>query len=154
MTFLEALEPRDAASALAIDPRQPGLLSPRLLRLLPILSVAVPFAVHHQAAAIYSGVRVGQGMDELAQGMEYTQILNELVQLPCRQADLEMIAPLLELEPWQVVDVGHQVSAPMDRAWSCLEEGAEPCGGCRGCRQREAAFQQAGKADPTRAVRR
>ena len=76
------------------------------------------------------------------------QILNELVQLPCGQPDLEVVTPLLELEAWQVVDVGAQISAPLDKSWSCMDDGAEPCGSCRGCRTREQAFVQAGKADP------
>ena len=79
---------------------------------------------------------------------------NELVQLPCGQTDLEVITPLLELEPWQVVDVGYQVAAPFDLTWSCAEDSSEPCWACRSCRSREAAFQQSGKPDPLRIVRK
>jgi 7-cyano-7-deazaguanine synthase len=82
------------------------------------------------------------------------QIWNELIQMPCAQGELEVQAPLLELDPWQVVDVGFQVAAPLDRTWSCDEEGSEPCWACRGCRAREAAFQQAAKNDPLRVVRK
>jgi len=46
------------------------------------------------------------------------------------------------------------VSTPFEKTWSCVEEGSEPCWACRGCREREAAFQQAGKPDPLRIVRR
>ena len=34
-----------------------------------------------------------------------------------------MQAPLLELEPWQVVDLGFQVAAPFEKTWSCTEDG-------------------------------
>ena len=74
--------------------------------------------------------------------------------LPCDQPDLEVHAPLLELEPWQVVDLGFQVSAPFEKTWSCGEDAGEPCWACRGCRAREAAFQQAGKPDPLRGGRK
>jgi len=67
---------------------------------------------------------------------------------------LSVVAPLLELDPWQVIDVGFQVNAPFDRTWSCLEGGADPCVTCRGCRAREAAFQQAAKPDPLAIVRK
>jgi 7-cyano-7-deazaguanine synthase len=77
-----------------------------------------------------------------------------MINLPLAHPDLELHAPLLELEPWQVVDTGVNVSAPFDRTWSCLEDGIEPCGICRGCRVRELAFQQAGKPDPMRPVLR
>ena len=91
---------------------------------------------------------------ELAQATEFCQIWNEMLQIPCGLGEIELLAPLLELEPWQVVDVGFHVAAPFERTWSCLEETSEPCWSCRGCRGREAAFQQAAKPDPLRVVRK
>jgi hypothetical protein len=136
------------------DPRQGPNISPQLLDLLPLLSIGTKSAGHHQAAAIYFGLRVGPSTDELAQATEYCQIWNEMIQIPCGLGEIELLAPLLELEPWQVVDVGFQVGAPFERTWSCLEETSEPCWVCRGCRARDAAFQQAGKPDPMRVVRK
>jgi 7-cyano-7-deazaguanine synthase in queuosine biosynthesis len=126
----------------------------QLVELLPFVSAAMRFAVHYQAAAIYLGLRVGVNNDELAQATEYVQIWNEMIQMPCAQADLDVQAPLLELETWQVVDLGMQVSAPLERTWSCNEDGSEPCWACRGCRSREAAFVTAAKPDPLRVVRK
>lgn len=136
------------------DPRQGPNISPQLLELLPLLALAVKSAAHHQAAAIYFGLRVGPGVDELATATEFCQIWNEMIQMPCGLGEMELQFPLLELEPWQVVDVGFQVGAPFERTWNCLEETSEPCWACRGCRARDAAFQQAAKADPLRAVRK
>src|SRR5712671_2599334 len=79
-------------------------------------------AAFYQAAAVYLGFRVGGTGDELAAATEYTQIWNELIQMPCGVKELEVITPLLELDAWQVVDVGFQVNAPMEKTWSCLEE--------------------------------
>jgi 7-cyano-7-deazaguanine synthase len=59
-----------------------------------------------------------------------------------------VVGPVLELEAWQVVDLGVQVEAPFELAWSCLASGPEPCGLCAGCKGREAAFMRAVKADP------
>ena len=136
------------------DPRQHGAIGAQLLELLPLLASAARFAVHYQAAAIYVGLRIGGHADELSQATEYVQIFSELLQLPCGQGELEVVAPLLELEAWQVVDVGFQVNAPFERTWSCVEEMSDPCWACRGCRGREAAFHQAGKPDPMRVVRK
>ena len=91
---------------------------------------------------------------QLAQATEYVQIWNELLNLPCGLAELDVVAPLLELEPWQVVDVGTQAGAPFEKTWSCVEELSDPCWACRGCRARQAAFQQAGKPDPLRSARK
>jgi len=143
--------PVAAASAGSVDPRVHPPLGPQMVRLLPLVAAAVRFAADYQAAAVYLGLRVGPRGDELAQATEYVQVWNELVQMPCAQAELEVVTPLLELEPWQVVDLGFQVAAPLERTWSCEGDGPEPCGSCRGCRDRDAAFQQAAKPDPLRA---
>ncbi|MFI5380829.1 MAG: 7-cyano-7-deazaguanine synthase [Tepidisphaerales bacterium] len=154
MSQLGALRVSGGSSASNIDPRQQGLLAPQLVDLLPVLFAAATIAVHYQAGAIYIGLRVGAAPDDLAQATEYVQICNELLQLPCGQPELELQAPLLELEPWQVVDVGFQVGAPLEKGWSCAENNPEPCGVCRGCRARESAFQTAGKPDPLRPVKK
>jgi hypothetical protein len=153
MPYLAPMLPAVQTGVMA-DPRLSGAVAPQLLDLLPLLAAAGRYAVHYQAAAIYLGLRVGSQADALSQATEFIQIWNELIQLPCGQPEVEFTTPLLELEAWQVVDVGFQVGAPFDRTWSCMEETSEPCWVCRGCRAREAAFQQAGKPDPMRAVRK
>jgi len=142
----------DIAQNAAADPRGQALPQ-RLAHLLPLVATAGRVAAFYEAAAVYVGLRVGPAPDDLAQATEYVQIFNELLQIPCRLADLEITAPILELERWQVVDVGFQVGAPLERTWSCLEEQADPCWACRGCRNRESAFQQAAKPDPLRPLR-
>ena len=157
MPFLAQVQPsanNAAAMLTAADPRASAGASSQVLRLLPLIAAAARYAVHYNATAIYVGLRVGPQGDELARATEYLQIWNELLQMPCGQPDLEVVAPLLELEAWQVVDVGFQVNAPLDRTWSCAEESHEPCWSCRGCRARAAAFVQSGKPDPLRATRK
>lgn len=136
------------------DPRTPAPLGPKLAALLPLVAAAGRFAGYHQAAAVYLGLRVGQAGEELAQATEYAQIWTELLQLPCGLGEVEVQLPLLEMEPWQVIDLGFQVAAPLEKTWSCMEETGDPCWACRGCRAREQAFQQAVKLDPLRAARR
>ena len=156
MPFMSLLKSPGApkpAAAIA-DLRQQAPLAPQMLELLPLMAAAGRFAAHYEAAAVYFGLRVGGAVDELAQATEFVQIWTEMLQLPCGLPELEFVAPLLELEPWQVVDLAFQVNAPLERTWSCGADGGDPCWACRGCRVREAAFQQAGKPDPLRGVRR
>jgi 7-cyano-7-deazaguanine synthase len=142
-------------TALASDPRsQTANLGPQMIDLLPLIAVAVRFATFYSASAVYLGFRVGGNGDELAVATEFGQIWNEMIQMPCGRKELEVITPLLELDPWQVVDVGFQVGAPLEKTWSCLEEASEPCWACPACRAREKAFQQAGKVDPLRAAKK
>ncbi|HEY8748387.1 MAG TPA: 7-cyano-7-deazaguanine synthase [Tepidisphaeraceae bacterium] len=136
------------------EAKQQSRMGGQLLELLPLVAAAARFAAHYHAVAIYFGLRAGSAADDLAQASEYVQIWQELLQLPCGVSDLEFTTPLLEMEPWQVVDLGIQVNVPFDRTWSCVTDAAEPCWACKGCRTREAAFHQAGKPDPLRAVKR
>jgi hypothetical protein len=142
------------AAAVVKETRGPVSRAGDFLYLLPLLGYAGRLASLYQAAAIYVGMRAGGQGDELAAATEYLQIYSELLQIPCELRELEIAAPLLELEAWQVVDLGFNVSAPLERTWSCQDTGTEACWACRGCRAREAAFQQAGKPDPLRAPRR
>jgi 7-cyano-7-deazaguanine synthase in queuosine biosynthesis len=151
LPLVAAPNPAQTASA---DPRAVQPVGPRLIEMLPLISVAVQYANFYQAAAIYLGMRVGPEGDDLAQVTEFFQVWNELVQMPCRLPELELATPLMELEPWQIIDLGYQVAAPFDRTWSCQHEASEPCWSCRGCRAREAAFVQAAKPDPLRAAKR
>jgi 7-cyano-7-deazaguanine synthase len=132
------------------DPRQGSTIAPLLLQHLPLVAVGVRLAAQHEAARLYLGTRIGPKTDELAQATEFFQIWNEMIQLSCGQPDLEIETPLLELELWQVIDVGYQVGAPLEKTWSCEDNGAEPCWTCNSCRTREAAFTQAAKPDPMR----
>ena len=154
MPFLAAIRDDSVAAATAADPRRGAMLGRQLTDLLPLIATAARFAAHYQAAAIYLGLRIGAHGDELAQATEFGQVWNELLQLPCAMGELELVMPLLELDPWQVVDVGFQVGAPFERTWSCLGEAPEPCWACPACRAREAAFTQAAKLDPMRAAGR
>jgi 7-cyano-7-deazaguanine synthase len=154
MPYMSVVEPSEELAAAASDPRHPTPIAPQMVDLLPLIATAMRFAVHYQANSVYLGLRLGKDADKLAQATEYAQIWNEMMQMPCNQPELMVELPLLELEPWQVVDVGSQISAPLDKTWTCTEAGSEPCWACRSCRAREAAFTQAAKPDPLRVVRK
>jgi 7-cyano-7-deazaguanine synthase len=151
MPLLAQADRSDAAST--IDPRATGEVSSRLIELLPVVASALQLASRNHAAAMYLGLCVGPEHADLPRAIEHLQIWAELVQLTCDRPGLEVLAPLLELEPWQVIDLGRQVHAPLEHTWSCEGDQPEPCGQCRGCRTREHAFVRSGFPDP-RAPRR
>ncbi|MBC7785535.1 MAG: 7-cyano-7-deazaguanine synthase [Burkholderiales bacterium] len=154
MPYLTMSQDKSLSGSVSNDPRIAEPILPALRELVPLLGAALTIAVAYEASSIYIGLRVGPSTDELAQATEFVQIWNEMFQLTLGRPELELMAPLLELEPWQVIDLGYQVNAPLDRTWSCIEEHADACGSCRGCRQRESSFMQAAKADPSGAVKR
>jgi 7-cyano-7-deazaguanine synthase in queuosine biosynthesis len=154
MPHLAVVEPSRELAAAVTDPRHPTPIAPQLIDLLPLIATAMRFAVHYQATSVYLGLRLGTDADKLAQATEFSQVWNEMMQLPCNQPELMLEMPLLELDPWQVIDVGSPVSAPFEKTWTCTEAGNDPCWACRACRAREAAFTQAAKPDPLRVVRK
>jgi 7-cyano-7-deazaguanine synthase in queuosine biosynthesis len=154
MPFLTTFLPAGSGNTNSSDPRATTPVSGHLIDLLPLVAAGLRYAVHHHANQMFVGLRIGANADDLAQAAEYIQIWNEMMQLPCARKELEISMPLLELEPWQVIDLGIQVAAPFERTWSCQEDSSDPCWACRGCRAREAAFMQAGKPDPLRMVRK
>jgi hypothetical protein len=143
-----------AHAGIGADPRHEVPVGPQLMDLVPLVGVALRFAAHHGAAAVHLGLRVGPTGDAVISAAEFGQVWSELVQMPCGLPDLSVEMPLLELEAWQVVDVGAQAHVPFDRTWSCDGPGPEPCWACHGCRAREAAFHRAAKPDPLRVPRK
>lgn len=141
---------QDIASA---DPRAIEPATQALQRLTPLIGMAVHLASSYSSAAIYVGLRIGPRIDDLARATEYLQVWDEMLQMTLGRPELRVIAPLIEMELWQVVDLGFQVNAPLDRTWSCVDEHGDPCNACRGCRSRDAAFMQAAKPDPLKLPR-
>ncbi len=69
-----------------------------------------------------------------------------------RLADWRPIAVLAPFVTWRKADIvrrGHALGVPLERTWSCYVGGAQHCGECATCRDRRAAFAEAGVSDPT-----
>jgi len=133
-----------------VDPRAHDDLGQRLIGLLGVIARGIEVAAHYDATTIHLGLRVGLAGNDLARATEHLQIWNDLVQTTCGRPNIEIVAPLLEMDPWQVVDLGTQVDAPVQSSWDCELNQGDPCGTCGGCRWRETAFARAAKADPAR----
>jgi 7-cyano-7-deazaguanine synthase len=39
-----------------------------------------------------------------------------------------------------VIRLGHSLGVPFELTWSCYHDGEAPCGTCKSCVEREAAF--------------
>jgi 7-cyano-7-deazaguanine synthase len=56
--------------------------------------------------------------------------------------------PLIALGKADIVRLAIDVSAPLDRTWSCYGPGPTPCGHCDSCTLRAKGFAEAGLPDP------
>src|SRR5882724_3430467 len=100
MPFLSQLQAPGGPkkSAEATETKQQSRLGQQLLEMLPVMAAASRFAAHYQAVSIHLGLRVGPAADELAQATEFIQVWQELLQLPCGVSELDVIAPLIEMD--------------------------------------------------------
>ena len=149
MPFLSSVARNDSTLA-AADPRSNQNATAMLVELLPIISIGLRFAMHYNAISVYCGARVGAESSDCARVTEFAQLWTEMAQITLERPELEVLAPLLELDLWQVIDLGVQLDAPLQMAWSCESIVGEPCSACRRCRERDAAFQRSGRPDPLR----
>ena len=61
---------------------------------------------------------------------------------------VEIQMPVGNLMKHEIVKVGLQENAPLDKTWSCYENTEKHCGTCGPCRMRKVAFQMLEKPDP------
>lgn len=59
-----------------------------------------------------------------------------------------VVAPLVNKNKAQVVELGLSLNTPYELTWSCYEGGDKPCGKCGTCIDRAAAFAANGVKDP------
>jgi 7-cyano-7-deazaguanine synthase len=82
----------------------------------------------------------------------FIRLMNELVKLGTRAGRegrlIEIVNPLIELTKTDVLKLAIKLKVPLQLTWSCYENAKTPCGKCRGCRMRSAAFVAAGLTDP------
>ena len=56
-------------------------------------------------------------------------------------------APLQDMQPFEVVQLGQHLDVPWELTWSC-HQNSPPCGTCPGCRKRADALAHAGVSEP------
>ena len=62
--------------------------------------------------------------------------------------DIRIETPIIELSKAEIVRMGVDLGAPLERTWSCYAGGERPCGACDSCILRARGFEEAGVADP------
>lgn len=99
----------------------------------------VSTAIHSGDHAVYPDCRPGF-VHAFAQ-MQRSALLNI--------ADVELYTPFVRRTKAEIVLAGARVNVPFEATWSCYEGGADHCGYCSTCRERQEAFHIAEISDPT-----
>lgn len=153
MPFLAGIASGDSRLA-EVDARAAHNSAGKLVEMMPLIGLGLRLAVHHDASTLFIGLRFGPECADLPMVIEHTQVWNELTSMMLGRDEPTLSAPLLELEPWEVVDLGVQLGAPLGLTWSCDQVVTDPCGRCLGCRRREESFTRSGRPDPLKVARR
>ncbi len=140
------------------DPRHPLLENPALDEApegyVPARN-AILYAVAAHHAELLGAQRIIGGHNGVdperfpdASGSFFEQLATLLSKGMASGMEVGIQQPLLGEDKAAVVALGAQLDAPLELCWSCYEDGAEPCGGCPSCRERDAAFASNGLEDP------
>jgi 7-cyano-7-deazaguanine synthase len=80
---------------------------------------------------------------------EYYDRMNALIAVGTRPGSgIRIETPLIHMRKHEIVRMGIEINAPLDRSWSCYRQDETACGTCDSCRLRLRAFQESGLEDP------
>ena len=80
---------------------------------------------------------------------EFLNRYNELIEIGSPD-EIEIVAPLINLNKDEIVKLGAKNNCPMDLTYSCYEGRDIHCGICESCMRRKRGFKKAGMDDLTK----
>lgn len=114
--------------------------------------IAVAYAEALAAAKVVFGSNADDAKELPDATPDFIRLMNELVRIGTRAGTegrpIEIVNPLLEFSKADVLRLAIKMKVPLQLTWSCYENGKTPCGKCRGCLTRTAAFRAVGATDP------
>lgn len=112
------------------------------------LSVAVSWAEVLGATRVYIGAVEPDSSGYPDCRPAYYKAFNEVVRTGTKDANIEIVTPLIAMHKAEIVTLGLELGAPLDLTWSCYSREDRACGVCDSCTLRLRAFRQAGAEDP------
>lgn len=117
-------------------------------RNLVLLSIATAFAESKGIDNIYLGTNLEESGAYPDNEHWFIDLMNRTIKLAVQNDTRLMIhTPVGNLMKYEIVKMGIDLNAPIDKTWSCYKKGNVHCGICGPCRLRKVAFQMNNKQD-------
>jgi len=121
-------------------------------RNLVFLSIATSFAETREAEAVYIGANAVDFSGYPDCRPRFLEAFEEAARLGTKRGvegtGVAVEAPLVDLPKQDIVELGVDLDAPLDRTWTCYQGGEVQCGRCDACQLRREGFEDAGYEDP------
>lgn len=111
-------------------------------------SIALAFAESIHAEIIIVGWDYEEAITFPDNSKEYLDAFNKTIKYGSYD-DIEIKAPLINMNKEDIVIKGDEVNAPMNLSYSCYVGAEKHCGICESCKRRKRAFTKAKIIDPT-----
>ncbi len=115
-------------------------------------SIALAFAESINAEIIIVGWDYEEAITFPDNSKEYLKSFNETIKYGSFD-DIEIKAPLIDMNKVDIVLKGHEVNAPMELSYSCYAGEEKHCGVCESCKRRKRAFDSGNILDPTEYIK-
>jgi 7-cyano-7-deazaguanine synthase len=123
------------------------------MRNIHLISTGAAFADVNDADAVFHGMQAGDEADYPDCRPVFRDAVENAVNKSLADNDsVEVRAPLLELEKYEVIELGEEYDVPWEYTYSCYEavesDDPTPCGQCPACIERAEGFLKTGVNDP------
>ncbi len=104
------------------------------------LSFALSFAEASGAQAIFIGANSIDFSGYPDCRPAFYRAFERVIEQGTKARKIKIITPLINLTKEQIVKLGRELGAPLEKTWSCYAGGKEPCGVCDSCVLRAKGF--------------
>ncbi len=118
-------------------------------RNLVFTAIATSFAESENAEIIIVGWDKEEAVTFPDNSKEFLKKFNNLLKIGSPK-DIEIKAPLINLNKLEIVQLGKKINAPMELSYSCYKGNQKHCGVCESCIRRKRAFKQSKIIDLTK----
>ncbi len=124
------------------DPETPGEESAAAVwvpgRNLAMISITAAWAEKLGAREVVCGFNAEEAATFPDNSADFVKATNRALEFSSN-GGVKLSAPLAGLDKAGIVQLGRELDAPLELAWSCYRGGLKPCGKCESCQRREAA---------------